>query len=65
MEQTKFSAWFTMGDPRGVGPDVILMAAAELGEEFSPVVVGSRAVLEERARMLGTAHVRRPHRGAF
>lgn len=53
MEQSKLLRIVTMGDPRGVGPDIILMASAELGPTFSPVVVGSRAVLEERARMLG------------
>jgi len=43
----------TMGDPRGVGPDIILMAAAELGADFRPLVVGSEVVLGQRAAQLG------------
>ncbi len=53
MEQPDVLRVVTMGDPRGVGPDIILMAASELGDDFQPLVVGSPAVLEERARMLG------------
>jgi len=53
MEQHEVLRIVTMGDPRGVGPDVILMTAAELGEAFAPIVVGSADVLRERARMLG------------
>jgi 4-hydroxythreonine-4-phosphate dehydrogenase len=44
----------TMGDPAGIGPEVVLKAllAPGLREEFDLSVVGSRAVLEERARRL-------------
>ncbi|MBU1242548.1 4-hydroxythreonine-4-phosphate dehydrogenase PdxA [Myxococcota bacterium] len=42
----------TMGDPRGVGPDVILMAAASLGSSFAPLVVGSERLLVQRAAQL-------------
>lgn len=43
----------TMGDPRGVGPDLIVLARANLGSSFSPLVIGSRKCLETRARKLG------------
>lgn len=42
----------TMGDPRGVGPDCIILAAAKLGTAFSPTVIGLRRELEIRARKL-------------
>ncbi len=42
-----------MGDPRGIGPDVILRAAADLGAAFRPTVIGSARVLEERAAQCG------------
>ncbi len=42
----------TMGDPRGVGPDLILHAAARLGSSFDPLVIGSVRCLESRARSL-------------
>ncbi len=43
----------TMGDPRGVGPDLIVQTRARLGETFSPLVIGSRKCLDTRARCLG------------
>jgi len=42
----------TLGDPRGVGPDIILMAAASMGSAFTPLIVGSERVLGERATQL-------------
>jgi 4-hydroxythreonine-4-phosphate dehydrogenase len=42
----------TLGDPRGVGPDIVLMAADQLGADFDPLVVGSVDVLAQRAEQL-------------
>jgi len=41
-----------MGDPAGIGPEVVLraLAAGEVTSEARLLVVGSRSVLEERAR---------------
>ncbi len=45
----------TMGDPRGIGPEVLVKALAggRLPEEARIVVVGSRAVIEAQAAQLG------------
>ncbi|MEQ8968636.1 MAG: 4-hydroxythreonine-4-phosphate dehydrogenase PdxA [Azospirillaceae bacterium] len=44
----------TMGDPNGIGPEILLKALAELGGDGPPVVVvGTRRVLEAAARRLG------------
>jgi 4-hydroxythreonine-4-phosphate dehydrogenase len=44
-----------MGDPTGIGPEVVIRALAdeELLREMTIVVVGSRSVLEERAQRFG------------
>lgn len=42
----------TAGEPAGIGPDLCL-ALAGLALPCSPVVIGSRALLAERARQLG------------
>jgi len=46
----------TMGDPAGVGPEVIMRALAALSpdEREGIVVVGSRAVLERAGRVVGS-----------
>jgi 4-hydroxythreonine-4-phosphate dehydrogenase len=42
----------TMGDPRGVGTDLILIAAQKLGSDFLPTVIGSADCLYTRSRKL-------------
>ncbi len=44
-----------MGDPGGVGPEVVLkaIAARALGASVDPILVGDAAVWEETARRLG------------
>lgn len=43
----------TIGDPAGIGPEVILKALQEpLGDDIEPVVFGSRQVLERTDRLL-------------
>jgi 4-hydroxythreonine-4-phosphate dehydrogenase len=58
----------TMGDPAGIGPEVVLktLAAPRIREEFSLSVAGSRAVLEGCARRLSLpfdAEVTEAHAG--
>ena len=45
----------TMGDPGGIGPEVVLkaIAARKLSPVIEPLLVGDRAVWEETARRLG------------
>ncbi len=45
----------TMGDPAGIGPEVIVKCLAKSGhhEGVEPVVVGEREILEETAKALG------------
>ncbi|MCP4364948.1 MAG: hypothetical protein GY800_06565, partial [Planctomycetes bacterium] len=46
----------TMGDPCGVGPEVALKAGAalkELAEPIKIILIGSRAVFAETARIIG------------
>ena len=46
----------TMGDPAGIGPEVILKAllqAAEIRDFCMPVVIGDRVVMEEAVRLPG------------
>jgi 4-hydroxythreonine-4-phosphate dehydrogenase len=47
----------TMGDPAGVGPEVVVKALAkcEIHGACQPVVIGSRDVLSRAVAMLGTA----------
>jgi 4-hydroxythreonine-4-phosphate dehydrogenase len=50
----------TMGDPAGIGPEIILKSLEILGErvargELSPVVVGTASCIEGSARRLGQA----------
>ena len=50
----------TMGDPAGIGPEIILKALAELAKRdgeaaVSPVVYGTRSVMEAAAAALGLA----------
>lgn len=44
----------TMGDPAGIGPDVILGAITQIDRQNSPAIciIGRRSVLESRAAML-------------
>lgn len=46
----------TMGDPAGIGPEIIIKALSlkETYEKCSPVVTGDAAVMEFAARQLGT-----------
>ncbi|MGM0595609.1 MAG: 4-hydroxythreonine-4-phosphate dehydrogenase PdxA [Myxococcota bacterium] len=44
--------FITLGDVRGVGPDLVLQAAAEYGSPFDAVVVGSSEILARRAVQL-------------
>ncbi|MBO6576758.1 MAG: 4-hydroxythreonine-4-phosphate dehydrogenase PdxA [Rhodothermales bacterium] len=48
-----------MGDPNGVGPEVTLkcLADPDLRAQCEPVIVGSRAVLSEHARVLGMSEL--------
>ncbi len=45
----------TMGDPGGVGPEIIVRALsfAEVNEYCTPVVIGDRVVMEEAIKLLG------------
>ena len=50
----------TMGDPAGIGPEIILKALAEIAERdgtatFAPIVYGTRQAMAEAARALGMA----------
>ncbi len=44
----------TMGDPGGVGPEIIIKAlsSVEVGKICTPVVIGDRVVMEEALRLL-------------
>ncbi len=44
----------TMGDPGGIGPEIIIKAlsSGEAGEICTPVVIGDRIVMEEALRLL-------------
>jgi 4-hydroxythreonine-4-phosphate dehydrogenase len=41
-----------MGDPAGIGPEVVLKAVAEVGDRYACTVVGDRDLLAEAARRL-------------
>ena len=48
----------TMGDPAGIGPEIILKALAELAvrdgsRAVSPIIYGTRSAMTDGARMLG------------
>lgn len=43
----------SMGDPAGIGPEIILKAHATLGANLPFIAIGSHAVFAERARDLG------------
>lgn len=45
----------SMGDPCGIGPDIVIKAWSETGGQYLPefFVIGSGKVLEERAQLLG------------
>ncbi len=46
---------FTLGDPAGIGPEIVLRAlAAEEGRDFVPVVVGERAALADALALVPT-----------
>ncbi len=50
----------TMGDPAGIGPEIILKALAEIAGRggtggFTPIVYGTRQAMAEAARALGLA----------
>ena len=51
-----------MGDPAGIGPEIILKAcsAPETGEICNPVVVGEQWVLEEANQSVGAELTLRP-----
>lgn len=61
----------TMGDPAGVGPEVVLKALAEdqVHTRCRPLVIGDRRVLERAARWVGAdcvwEAVERPEDGAY
>jgi 4-hydroxythreonine-4-phosphate dehydrogenase len=40
----------TLGDPAGIGPEIILKALGRLGRKSIPVIVGNRTVLDRAAR---------------
>ena len=52
----------SLGDPNGIGPEVVLKALADAGvrQRVEPVVVGSRAVLRHYAAKLGLEDVLAP-----
>jgi 4-phospho-D-threonate 3-dehydrogenase / 4-phospho-D-erythronate 3-dehydrogenase len=45
----------SMGDPAGIGPEVIVKCLAKVGhrENLEPIIVGERDILEETAKALG------------
>ncbi|MGI6565824.1 MAG: 4-hydroxythreonine-4-phosphate dehydrogenase PdxA [Firmicutes bacterium] len=45
----------TMGDPYGIGPEIIVKAAAspKVREACQPVIIGTREILEQAAELLG------------
>jgi 4-hydroxythreonine-4-phosphate dehydrogenase len=45
----------TMGDPAGIGPEIIIkaLASGHILETCLPLIIGDRLVLEERARKIG------------
>ena len=48
----------TMGDPAGIGPEIILKSLetlASAGDALDPVVIGTLSCMEEAARRLGSA----------
>ena len=44
-----------MGDPAGIGPEVIIKALADLSsqDDFDVLVIGNKAVMEQTARQIG------------
>lgn len=50
----------TLGDPNGIGPEVVLKCLYDvrLTKFFTPVVIGSRSVLQVHARKLGYGDVK-------
>ncbi len=57
MNGASWKSYVTMGDPRGVGPDIILQTRDKAGDAFGPVIFGSRKVFAERAYRLGLSAV--------
>ena len=45
----------TMGDPAGIGPEIVVgtMLAEEIHECCRPFVIGSKAIMEKAAKVLG------------
>ena len=49
----------TLGDPAGIGPEIIAKCLAGISTgDVEPVVVGEREILEETARVMGLRHPR-------
>jgi 4-hydroxythreonine-4-phosphate dehydrogenase len=55
MSREKVMVGITMGDPAGVGPEVILryFQRAQFRKNFSTIVIGDLSILEEAARRMG------------
>ena len=45
----------TMGDPAGIGPEIVVgtMLSEEIHECCKPFVIGSKAIMERAAKVLG------------
>ena len=43
----------TIGDPGGIGPEVVLKALSSVADECLPIVIGDMSVIEEAARAFG------------
>ena len=45
----------TMGDPAGIGPEIVVgtMLSEEIHECCKPFVIGSQAIMEKAAKVLG------------
>ena len=59
----------TMGDPAGIGPEIVAKAFAEVGRDRRALVVGDPAILERAAKLLGlelgVEEISEPEEAAF
>ena len=42
----------TIGDPGGIGPEVVIKAASAVSEECLPIVIGDLSVVEKSVKMI-------------
>jgi 4-hydroxythreonine-4-phosphate dehydrogenase len=47
------NVFVTMGDPNGIGMDLVLLTCQKLGNAFNPQIIGLKNCFEKRAKQLG------------